>query len=163
MSHATAPYNSLLDDVRPPLGYATVMSGKFDTMSICCARAKARAAFFSLALAAVLSGCSLPTGPQSQINTSSPSAALLQQAEVQGYNKGFAAGELAQALRDKARQQPQPAPGQPTPAASAASATPATASPQTLLPATPDISSPPGANYNSSGPAKPLQGSAEPF
>ncbi|GLR65618.1 hypothetical protein GCM10010909_02960 [Acidocella aquatica] len=128
-------------------------------MSICRGYPGLRAALLPVAMAAVLSGCSLPPGQQAQMNTPSsvPSSAALQQAELQGYNRGFAAGELAQALRDKVRQpalaikQTPPAP--PLPAVA----------PQPVIPAAPQVSSPPGTSYNSSGPAKPLGGSAEPF
>jgi hypothetical protein len=150
---------SLLDDVRALLGYAMLMSRKFDTVSVCCGGSGLRAGLFSLAVAAVLSGCSLAPDQQAQMNTpsSGASAMALQQAEQQGYSRGFAAGELAQALRDKARQ-PAPAVKQ----APSSSPVPAVV-PQPLIPATPEATSPPGTSYNSNGPAKPLGGSAEPF
>ena len=136
-----------------------LMSKKFDTLSIRRGCPGVRAALLPLAVAAVLSGCSLPPFQQAQLDTrsSGASTAALQQAELQGYNRGFAAGELAQALRDKARL-PAPAVTQPSPAPAAPAV-----EPQPVIPAAPQVSSPPGTSYNSSGPAKPLGGSAEPF
>ena len=133
------------------------MSRIFDTVSICCGRPGLRAGV--LALAVVLSGCTLPPGGLAQVDGSA-SAQALQQAEQQGYAQGFAAGELAQALRDKAREAAEGP--EPPPAASPAPAAPAPA-PQPVSPVVPQASSPPAASYNSNGPAKPLGSSAGPF
>ncbi|NNM57436.1 hypothetical protein [Acidocella sp.] len=122
-------------------------------MSIWSGRPRLCAGLLGLAVAAVLPGCTLPPGGLAQMDGSA-SAQALQQAEQQGYAKGFAAGELAQALRDKTREMAE-APKQAPPAPPVAM--------RPAIPAVPDTSLPAGTNYNSSGPAKPLRGPAEPF
>ncbi len=138
------------------------MSRRFDTVSIWSGRPRLYAGLLGLAAAAVLPGCTLPPGALAQMDGSASTQAL-QQAEQQGYTKGFAAGELAQALRDKAREMAE-APNQapPVPPAPPVPLVPPVAT-RPAIPAVPDTSLSAGTNYNSSGPAKPLRGPAEPF
>ena len=63
-----------------------------------------KASISAMGLFLTLAGCSAPPAPRLSC-PALPSAFDMQQAKDQGFNQGYQAGELAQALRDRARAQ----------------------------------------------------------
>jgi len=132
----------------------------------------------AMALPIALVGCATPPSQTSCAPLPGPSPHVLGQSEVRGYNDGYRAGELAQALLDQARarqnvaaQSVAAATPTATPLADAAAATlqavPAAGPTKNAAPpAPPNPATPPATSHNNfaiSGPPIPLSNIPSPF